>query len=74
MRQGGDSQLASTSSSYTEDGFLKPEPPKEMTQQEFLEQEEIYRLRKVALTITFAVTIESVMTSCPIGALEKGRK
>lgn len=41
------SDMPSTSNaSYTDDGFLRPEPPKEMTAQEFMEQEEIYRLRK----------------------------
>jgi tousled-like kinase len=48
-RQSSSSDLPSTSNNvYTEDGFLKPElPPKEMTAQEYIEQEEIYRLRKV---------------------------
>jgi len=44
------SDLPCTSSNnvYSDDGFLKPElPPKEMTAQEYIEQEEIYRLRKV---------------------------
>uniref|UniRef100_A0A915LHL2 Protein kinase domain-containing protein n=1 Tax=Meloidogyne javanica TaxID=6303 RepID=A0A915LHL2_MELJA len=43
------SDLPCTSSNnvYSDDGFLKPElPPKEMTAQEYIEQEEIYRLRK----------------------------
>ncbi|KAF7636889.1 Protein kinase domain-containing protein [Meloidogyne graminicola] len=42
------SDLPSTSNNiYTDDGFLKPElPPKEMTAQEYIEQEEIYKLRK----------------------------
>uniref|UniRef100_A0A915EVB0 Protein kinase domain-containing protein n=1 Tax=Ditylenchus dipsaci TaxID=166011 RepID=A0A915EVB0_9BILA len=37
---------STSNASYTDDGFLRPEPPKEMTAQEFMEQEEIYRLRK----------------------------
>ncbi|KAI1721198.1 protein kinase domain-containing protein [Ditylenchus destructor] len=44
-RQAAD--IPSTSNaSYTDDGFLRPELPKEMTAQEFMEQDEIYRLRK----------------------------
>uniref|UniRef100_A0A914HE53 Protein kinase domain-containing protein n=1 Tax=Globodera rostochiensis TaxID=31243 RepID=A0A914HE53_GLORO len=43
-------ELPSTSSSNAgptlDDGFVRPELPKEMTAQEYIEQEEIYRLRK----------------------------
>lgn len=47
-RQSSLSDLPSTSSNtYTDDGFLRPELPKEMTAQEYIEQEEIYRLRRV---------------------------
>ncbi|KAL7078410.1 hypothetical protein ACQ4LE_001983 [Meloidogyne hapla] len=47
-RQSSSSDLPCTSNNvYSDDGFLKPElPPKEMTAQEYIEQEEIYRLRK----------------------------
>ena len=47
-RQTNDAQPST--SSYTDDGFLRPELPKEMSAQEFMEQEEIYRLRKVPAT------------------------
>lgn len=38
---------STSNATFTDDGFLRPELPKEMTVQEFIEQEEIYRLRKV---------------------------
>uniref|UniRef100_A0A914XP42 Protein kinase domain-containing protein n=1 Tax=Plectus sambesii TaxID=2011161 RepID=A0A914XP42_9BILA len=38
--------LPSTSGAYSDDGFVRPDPPKELTLQEYHEQEEIYRLRK----------------------------
>ena len=40
----GEAQQPSTS--YMDDGFLRPELPKEMSAHEFMEQEEIYKLRK----------------------------
>lgn len=43
------SEFPSTSNTLVmDDGFLRPELPKEMTAQEYTEQEEIYRLRKVS--------------------------
>lgn len=46
FRQAAD--MPSTSNAtFMDDGFLRPELPKEMTAQEYMEQEEIYRLRKV---------------------------
>ena len=51
-RQQNSAQIPSTSS-YTDDGFLRPELPKEMTVQEYIEQEEIYRLRKVLKNLIF---------------------
>lgn len=42
-----DGNTPSTSNvTYVDDGFLRPELPKEMTAQEYMEQDEIYRLRK----------------------------
>ena len=49
IRRQPNSDMPSTSNNaHTDsDGFLRPELPKEMTPQEYIEQEEIYRLRKV---------------------------
>lgn len=52
MSTGSDGMVPSTSAgpgpiSLTDELFAKPELPKELTLQEYLEQEEIYRLRKV---------------------------
>ncbi|VDN03525.1 unnamed protein product [Thelazia callipaeda] len=49
LSSSSDGLVPSTSagpSSFTDDSFAKPELPKELTLQEYLEQEEIYRLRK----------------------------
>ncbi|MCP9259301.1 Serine/threonine-protein kinase tousled-like 2 [Dirofilaria immitis] len=53
MSTGSDGMIPSTSAgpssvSLTDELFAKPELPKELTLQEYLEQEEIYRLRKEA--------------------------
>lgn len=46
-RQSTSSEMPSTSAPpLMDDGFLRPELPKEMTAQEYTEQEEIFRLRK----------------------------
>lgn len=56
MSTGSDGMVPSTSAgpnsvSLTDELFAKPELPKELTLQEYLEQEEIYRLRKVTFLI-----------------------
>lgn len=56
MSIGSDGMVPSTSAgpssvSLADELFAKPELPKELTLQEYLEQEEIYRLRKVTDTV-----------------------